>query len=217
MLPRPPTLQGRCFRLSTTNGSATSFVVDSNSVLSPDTTYYIRVGNLYGGATIMRRRCSAPARSRPRSPTPRFIRLFHLDHGELDGAGLGPGIHPAGLHLHGLQPDCRFLPNNECVAEHLDGEGLTPGVVYYLRVGGLNWNNVPNYATRWKLPAARPPGWRTTGGEAWPITNLQTSPTLGTAVTGMTANPCRGIAITPDGNTAWVADNSTAKPGRSPI
>ena len=46
-------------------------------------------------------------------------------------------------------------------------------------------------------------------GKAWPINNLKSTPTLGTAVTGMSGP--QGIAITPDGNTAWVADRNTGK------
>ena len=44
------------------------------------------------------------------------------------------------------------------------------------------------------------------GGKSWPIINLTTipTPTLGTVVTGM--GQLEDIAITPDGNTAWVTD-----------
>ena len=47
------------------------------------------------------------------------------------------------------------------------------------------------------------------GSEAWPINNLKSIPSLGTAVTG--TGKTEGIAITPDGNTAWVADNINGK------
>ena len=46
------------------------------------------------------------------------------------------------------------------------------------------------------------------GGKLWPINNLQVTPTLGTAVTGMTVNGPYGVVLTPDGNTAWVPDNT---------
>ena len=83
--------------------------------------------------------------------------------------------------------------------------GLTPGVPYYLRVGGVNWDGVANWVivgasggdTAWVADAS--------ANKAWPINNLKTAPMLGTAVTGMSSP--QAIAITPDGNTAWVADS----------
>ena len=83
--------------------------------------------------------------------------------------------------------------------------GLTAGVPYYLRVGGLNWYGVANWV--YVGGSGGDMAWVSDAGKAWPINNLKTSPTLGTAVTTGMIDP-RGIAITPDGSTAWVADYS---------
>ena len=63
--------------------------------------------------------------------------------------------------------------------------GLDGNTGYALRVGGINYNGVPNYIS---LPSASivtvwVVDW--SPGAVWPINNLNTTPTLGTAVTGM--------------------------------
>ena len=88
-------------------------------------------------------------------------------------------------------------------------QNLTPGIPYYLRVGGVNWRGVANWVyfggsggnTAWVADYS--------GRATWPINNLKTVPMLGTAITGM-IRP-QAVAITPDGNTAWVADNQAGK------
>jgi len=78
-----------------------------------------------------------------------------------------------------------------------------PHPLWGTAVSGMTANGVqgiaitPDGNTAWVADA---------NGKAWPINNLKTSPTLGTAVTGV--ENLQGIAITPDGNTAWVADAS---------
>jgi len=80
--------------------------------------------------------------------------------------------------------------------------GLTPGIRYSIEAGGINWNGLVNYTN--PAPGSLYTAWVADEyGYAWPINNIETTPTLGTAVTGCPTRRHRDHA---GRQYAWVAD-----------
>jgi hypothetical protein len=130
----------------TTNGSAITLVVDSMTSLSPNTTYYIRAGNLYNGTTTY---ASLPLSTSTRtspitnaqiyqvyatSITVNWTPLGSAAGYELDASTDNFVTWVSSISMGGVQPSTLTVSN------------IWPAVTYSLRVGGVNWNGVVNYS-----------------------------------------------------------------------
>jgi len=202
----------------TSNGNATSLSLIPGTLL-PNTTYYVRVGALWGGTTNYV--TAVPASTSTLASLITNAQLYFVGSTSVTvnwaAMGTGSGINTAeGYELDASSTNFNgtgvvYVSSNATPAvSTLTVTGLTPGVGYALRVGGINWNGVPNF-TSVANPSPLTAWVADRNGYVWPIYNLATTPTLGTAVTGIPVNGPYGVAITPDGNTAWVADNIGAK------
>lgn len=197
---------GTIFSATTNNTAATSLIVNAAATLAVDTTYYLRAGALYSGTT---------AYSTPLATSTLTDLVQNAQQYQVFSTSITANWTPLGAAQGYVLQASTFSDFNTIFASTqtasvtlstLTVQGLTPGVAYYLRVSGVNWDGVAgNWVsvgsaggdTAWVLDV---------NGKAWPINNLKTVPTLGTAVTGMSFGGPEAIAFTPDGNTAWVAD-----------
>ena len=194
---------GTILSTMTPNGSATTLIVDSMTSLSPDTTYFIRIGNTYAGTTtysltiLSTSTLTGPITNAQLYQT--FSTSMTVNWTPL-GAAQGYILQASSTNFNGTGT-IYFSSNTSVSASTLTVTGLTANIAYTLRVGGINWNGVANYATLSGIPTYT--AWLTdTAGNVWPVRNLLNTPTLGTPVTGL--GSAYRIANTPDGNTAWV-------------
>jgi len=140
-------------------------MVGALAALSPDTTYYLRLDTLYGGATLYT--YTTPTWTSTLTGLVTGAQIFQVYAtsitanwaalGAAQGYELDASTSPAFLTTivssitsGGVQPSTLTVQN------------LTTGTPYYLRVGGLNWNGVANYVSilgRAPTPTPRsPPG-----------------------------------------------------------
>jgi hypothetical protein len=191
----------------TADGTRTSLWLGTGAqALAIDTTYYIRVGALYPGTTLY----SSTISSMTTTDFLRNAQVYQVFTSSIvvnwTPLGLGEGYRLEASSFSDFSTISASSQTGSISLSTLTVQNLMSGVRYYLRVGGVNPNNVAAWVyvgvsggdTAWVADY--------TAGQAWPINDLSASPTLGTAVSGMTASGPNGIAITPDGNTAWVTD-----------
>ena len=140
----------------TSVGALTSLVVDSMTSLSPNTTYFIQVGNIANGTTSY----ASPALSTSTLASPlNNILLYQVNQTSITvnwtaWVSTGPGANTSQGYELDVSTMSSFIPLwDSSTTAGVSLSTLTVGVVnplspyttYYLRVGGSNFNNVVNY------------------------------------------------------------------------
>ena len=175
---------------STVNGVLGSLTVAG---LTPNTTYWLQVGSLWNGATSYD--ATQPSTSTLTSliQNPEIyqsnISSITLNWTALSAPPTPPGIGyllqaSTASDFSGL---IYFSSNTDVMFSTLTVTGLTTATNYYLRVGGLNWNDVPNFV---------PAGNTTTGSGPGPVNPTITDVSVSslTAVWG-SANSLNGYSL----------------------
>src|SRR5438552_3938954 len=146
---------GTIFSTATTNTSAITLTVSSAANLAPDTTYFVRIGALYNGATTYI--ATVPSSTSTLASlvtngqvyqvfaTSITANWFTFSSGS--GANTSQGYHldaPTAANFRGtIYSSTTFLAADST----LTVSGLAAFTTYYLRVGDLNWNNATNYVS----------------------------------------------------------------------
>ena len=217
---------GYVLQVSTDNSFATMVVssVTMGSVatvtgLSANTTYFAQVGALWGATTSYA--VTSPVSLGTLANLVQGSLVYQINGTSITANWIPMSAGPGPNTAQGYELDASstgfdgtgtvyVVSNTNPAVSTLTITGLTPGVAYTLRVGSLNGNGAPNYVTL--TNPVSPFLWvvdNSVSGKAWPINNINTTPTLGTAITGFTSP--YSLAITPDGNTAWQSDGGGAK------
>ena len=156
----------------TTNISALTLTFN-NGQLVANTTYFVRVGALYNGATTYINTVpnSTSTLTSQLSAAQVFANYTTSITVNWTAMTVGTGTNTSeGYRLEAstatdFSGTIFFSSNTTPTVSTLTVNGLTSNVAYYLRAGGLNWNNVPNFVT----PAGSPV---TTGSGPSPINPL---------------------------------------------
>ena len=158
---------GTVLSTMTTDGTVTTLAVDSMTSLSPNTTYFIRVGNFdlgttsYASTTLSTSTLTSPIAGAQVYGA--FVTSITVNWSAL-GAGSGAG-HSEGYSLQAsAAPDFTgtlySTSTTDVTLSTLTLQGLAGSTTYYLRAGGVNWSNVANYAALGSTV--------TSGCTAWP-------------------------------------------------
>src|SRR5205807_932128 len=146
---------GTIFTTATTNTSAITLTVSSAANLAPDTTYFIRIGALYNGATTYI--ATVPSSTSTlaslvtngqvyqvfaTSITANWF-TFNSGSGANTSQGYELDASTAANFTGTIYSSTTFLASNST----LTVSGLAAFTTYYLRVGDLNWNNATNYVS----------------------------------------------------------------------
>jgi hypothetical protein len=136
----------------TTNGSATTLTFNLGT-LNPDTTYFIRVGSLWNGATTYS--ATQPSTSTLTNlinPSVLSVTSNTVTAG-WPAFAVGSGTNTTQGYRLEAYSDAGYTSliasSQTAVAtlSTLTVSGLTPFTTYYLKAGAINWNSVVNYVT----------------------------------------------------------------------
>src|ERR1019366_3581698 len=145
---------GTIITTATTNITASTLTFNLGQ-LAANTTYFVRVGTLYSGSTVY-------ANTVPQS-TSTLTSLITVDQiyqvfatsvtANWVAFGVGPGNNTSEGYELDAATDAGFASivassiSTSVTPSTLTVIGLTPYTTYYLRVGGINYNNVRNFTT----------------------------------------------------------------------
>src|ERR1019366_8856828 len=145
---------GTIITTATTNITASTLTFNLGQ-LAANTTYFVRVGTLYSGSTVY-------ANTVPQS-TSTLTSLITVDQiyqvfstsvtANWAAFGVGPGNNTSEGYELDAATDAGFASivassiSTSVTPSTLTVIGLTPYTTYYLRVGGINYNNVRNFTT----------------------------------------------------------------------
>ena len=151
---------GTIFATSTTNTSAVTLTYN-NGQLSANTTYFVRIGALYSGATTYNN--TVPSSTSTLTNLLQNAQVYQAYTSSITvnwtAMTVGTGTNTSeGYRLEASSTNFNggtiyFSSNTTPSTSTLTVVGLTSNVSYNLRVGALNWNNVPNFVTPTGSPA----------------------------------------------------------------
>ena len=152
---------GTIIATSTTNTSAVTLTYN-NGQLSANTTYFVRIGALYSGATTYNN--TVPSSTSTLTNLLQNAQVYQIFTTSITvnwtAMTVGTGTNTSeGYRLEASSTNFNgtgtvyFSSNTTPATSTLTVSGLTTNVSYNLRVGGLNWNNVPNFVTPTGSPA----------------------------------------------------------------
>ena len=144
----------------TTNTSALTLTFN-NGQLVPNTTYFVRIGALYNGATTYIN--TIPSSTSTLTSLISAAQVYAINSTSITvnwtamtvgtGTNTSEGYRLEASTASDFSGTIYFSSNSTPATSTLTVTGLTTNVAYYLRAGALNWNNVPNFVTPTGSPA----------------------------------------------------------------
>ena len=155
-----PDFSGTLFSSSTTNSAVNSLTTPAS--LSPNTTYYMRLGNIVGSATSYVN--VIPASTSTLANVVTGSRIYQTFSTSVTVNWVALAATPSSMTAEGYILQASTASNfsgtlyssstANVSLSTLTVQGLVYSTLYYFRVGSLNWNNVADLCRR---PARRPP------------------------------------------------------------
>src|SRR5262249_46990678 len=148
----------------TSDGSLTTLTFTAGD-LSPNTTYFIRVGSLWNGTTSFALTQPPSTSTLTTALTPQLYQVLVttvvLNWPSLAGQGGSEGYELDAATDAGFSNVIKSSITADVNQSTLSITGLAAYTTYYFRVGGINWDNAVNYtslgATRTAIGAAPVP------------------------------------------------------------
>src|SRR4029077_1701483 len=137
---------------SVTSASLTSLTVGTVSPLAANTTYYLRIGALYNGATTYSGTLSSSpltnllSGSQFAGVSSFTVTANWVPFSSGPGNGTSEGYRLQASTASDFSTIAGSSQTTSVALSTLTINGLLADTVYYLRAGALNWSSVPNYS-----------------------------------------------------------------------
>jgi len=158
---------GTLFSSVTVSTSVLTLATGNQSPLSPNTTYFIRVGSFLGATTAYAN--TVPLSTSTLAQAVTNAAIYYVGSSSVTITWAALPASPSSSTAEGYRLDASIDPafgstaassvTTSVSVSTLTITNLSASTTYYVRIGAINWNNSPNFATVLSTKTVAAPGW----------------------------------------------------------